>query len=268
MSSDLMTELDIENTIRLLSTERLATVRKITNNDMEAIKLHHQMLSVASALMPVTGLLEICLRNAIDAKLKELFAVDDWLQNPPPPFIWKRAELSSINRAKRQMRKAAYAKKNQYEKSLLDTLAYPNGSPPNLSHQDRVRARQNQIPIISGQLITQLTLTFWKSLLSSDYETSLWNTSLKRIFPNKGIKRSDIARQMEVIYQTRNRIAHHEPVYDKRLTNTLLAIEYIITNFGDKNEQSKTLVERMLFKNREALNKEVKILREMIRGYQ
>ncbi len=263
-----MTDLDIMNTIRLLSTERLATVRKITNNDVEAIKLHHQMLSVASALMPVTAILEICLRNAIDEKLKALFGIDDWLQNPPTPFIWKRNEATSIKRAKQQMRKAAYAKKNQYEKSLLDSVAYPNGLPPNLSHQDRVSARRNQIPIISGQLITQLTLTFWKSLLSSDYETSLWNTSLKKIFPDKSIKRSHIAREMEVIYQTRNRIAHHEPVYGKRLVDTLSAIEYIITNFGDKNAQSKTLVERMLVKNREALNKEVETLKEMIRGYQ
>jgi hypothetical protein len=246
MSSWTINEREIPQAIVLISSERLAKLKMITGDERDAIILHQQMLIVAAALMPVTALLEICLRNTISERLRIVFGQPDWLQNPPSPFVWRGEELNSIRRAKGQAQKAAYAKKTQYEKRLLDAKAFPEGIPINLTHEKRAKGRQKQIQITMGQLIAQLTLTFWKRLLSSDYQAALWDRGLKKIFPDRTIKRADIAEKMEIIHQSRNRIAHHEPLYGKRLENTLFAIEYISSKFGEKLDGSHTLVEKML----------------------
>jgi hypothetical protein len=62
---------------------------QITGNDRNAVELHQQMMLVSSAIMPITGLCEISLRNAVCTELREMFGSDDWLNKPPLPFIWR-----------------------------------------------------------------------------------------------------------------------------------------------------------------------------------
>lgn len=264
MSSLPILDSELPQAIALISSERLAKLKAITGDERDAVILHQQMLIVSAALMPVTALLEICLRNTISERLRAVFGLPDWLQNPPAPFVWRGEELASIGRAKAQAQKAAYAQKTQYEKKLLDAMAFPNGLPANLTHERRAKERQKQIQITMGQLIAQLTLTFWKRLLSSDYQAALWDRGLKKIFPDKAIKRADIAEKMEIIHQSRNRIAHHEPLYGKRLEDTLSAIEFICSKFGEKRGDSPTLVEKMLEPYRETLRTEADKLEEMM----
>lgn len=87
---------------------------------------------------------------------------------------------------------------------------------------------------------------FWKRLYSGDYEQALWRTALKRVFPNKSLKRATIATQLERIYQTRNRIAHHEPIYGRRLTDTLTAIDFVVKNFGNPGAGGLTPIGKLL----------------------
>ena len=87
---------------------------------------------------------------------------------------------------------------------------------------------------------------FWKRLYSDDYEQALWRTALKRVFPDKSLKRATIAAQLERIYQTRNRIAHHEPVYGRRLTDTLVAIDFVVKNFGKPDADGVTPIGKLL----------------------
>ena len=264
MSSWSIMDSELPQAIALISSERLAKLKAITGDERDAIILHQQMLIVSAALMPVTALLEICLRNIISERLRAVFGQPDWLQNPPAPFLWRGEELGSIGRAKAQAQKAAYAKKTQYEKKRLDAKAFPNGLPANLTHERRAKARQKQIQITMGQLIAQLTLTFWKRLLSADYQAALWDRGLKKIFPDRAIRRADIAEKMEIIHQSRNRIAHHEPLYGKRLEDTLSAIEFISSKFGNKIDGSHTLVEKMLEPYHQTLRSETDKLAAMM----
>lgn len=264
MSSLPITDNELAQAIALISSERLAKLKEITGDERDAIVLHQQMLIVAAALMPVTALLEICLRNTISERLRTVFGKPDWLQNPPVPFVWRGEELGSIGRAKSQAQKAAYAKKTQYEKKLLDAAAFPNGLPANLTHERRAKDRQRQIQITMGQLIAHLTLTFWKRLLSSDYQAALWDRGLKKIFPDRNVKRADIAEKMEVIHQSRNRIAHHEPLYGQRLEDTISAIAFIASKFGNRTDGSHTLVEKMLEPYRDTLRSEADKLATMM----
>lgn len=251
----------------LLSGDRLAALIHITGTERDAFEVHQQMMAVAAALMPVTGLIEIALRNAICDRLRQMFGTPDWLNKPPAPFVWRGEESSSLGRAIRQGQRAEYAKKSNAEKKALEATAYPNGVPANASHEDRAKARQRAIQINAGQQIAQLTIHFWKRLFSSDYEATLWDRSLKRLFPNKRLTRAEVATQLEAIYQARNRIAHHEPLYGPRLDNTLLAIDFIAESFGEKTRNPDAILCKMIGAQRLALQKEADALAAMLAAF-
>ncbi|MDA8747938.1 hypothetical protein N9M66_06995, partial [Litoreibacter sp.] len=136
--------------------------------------------------------------------------------------------------------KAAYAKLSHKEKRHLDAFAFPNGVPPNTKHKTAAKRRQNLFVVSHGQIISQTTFSFWKRLYAGEYEGVLWKPSLKRVFPNKRLKRSDISRALEVVYATRNRVVHHEPVYGDRLADTIKALDFLRDSFGARNAGEET----------------------------
>jgi hypothetical protein len=59
-------------------------------------------------------------------------------------------------------------------------------------------------------------LGFWRYLLASRYERTLWRTSLYRAFPGQGRRRA-IYTKLAALHLLRNRVAHHEPVHNRPL---------------------------------------------------
>ena len=259
-----MTDDELREAVALISVERLAAFVAITGTERDALALHHQTMQLAAALMPVVGLLEVALRNAVCDRLRQTFGVPDWLTNPPPPFQWKGDEDQSLSLAKRHAQRAAYAKKSQADKKALDALAFPNGVPPDTSHERRSKARQKVIPITTGQLVAQLTLFFWKRLFSEDYAATLWDRGLKRLFPNKTLSRSQIARHLEALYQARNRMAHHEPIYGARLTQTLAAVDFLAMNYGALEPTPAAILCKIIAPYRASLAHEAQALTTML----
>ena len=196
--------------------------------------------------MAIIAIIEIDIRNSVSEQLNSHFNTTHWLEKPPPPFQWRQSEEVKISEALKQAKRNEYAKLAQSEKHKLDALAYPKGRPVNLSHKNRSQNRQAQIPVSDGKIIAELTMFFWKRMFSEDYEHALWKPSLKRIFPNTALRRADVAKQLEVIYQTRNRLAHHEPVYERRLDEALTAIDFVIQNLGSKQASQHTPLAKLL----------------------
>ena len=260
-------ERDIAEIALFISSERLAAFREIAGNERDAIILHQQILAVGSALAPILAILEIALRNAICEQLRTAFGVPGWLKAPPLPFTWGTEETSKIKEAERHAQRASYAKLTNTAKRALDTLAYPNGVPANAKHETRVKARQKSIEVTSGQVVAQLTLYFWKRLFSDDYEETLWKRALRQIFPNKLLKRTDVSDQLEVLYQARNRVAHHEPIYDARLNEVLAAIDFICRNFRSRRPSDETPLSKLLRSHRAALAEKVDELRASLGGF-
>lgn len=250
-----------------LSSERLAPFVKISGTERDAFDLHQQMMAVAGALMPVIGLIEIALRNAICDRLRQHFDVQSWLNHPPAPFVWRGEETQSLNRAIRHGQRAEYAKLTNAEKRALDEVAFPSGVPVDVSHEDRSKARQKAIRVTQGQQIAQLTILFWKRLFSNDYEATLWARSLKRLFPNKTLTRGQVAAELEHIYQARNRIAHHEPLYGRRLENTLLAIDFVVQNFETKTPGPEAVLAKAVSSERARLQIEAEKLKTMLERF-
>ena len=260
-------EHDIAAISIFLSIERLATFHLITGSTKEAILLHQQTLEFGTMLMKVTAVIEIAIRNAICERITNQFGGGGWLRNPPAPFIWDESEKNKIRDAERSARKSIYSKKTQAEKKALDILAYPGGIPADQTHDFISKARQKVIIVSDGRVIAQLTMFFWKRLFSSDYELTLWNKSLKHIFPDKRLKRSNISIHFENIYQARNRVAHHEPIYDRRLDSILIAIDFILKNFGTPDTTGKTPIAKLLEPDIVTLTNEALALKEKIETF-
>ncbi len=231
---------DLGPLLVLLSPERLSALKQLTGSDRAAIELHQETLRVGALLMNVTATIEIALRNAVCENLSAHFGTPNWFINPPAPFAWRHTEQSRIPGAIDAAQRAAYSKLTQAEKAALDVLAYPNGRPAGVSHLRRAKDRRHQIVVTEGKVIAEITLHFWKKLYGPEYEQDLWRTSLKRTFPEKTLKRADVASQLEHIYQARNRLAHHEPVLHRRFDDTVKAIEFVAghLNFTPAGDQS------------------------------
>lgn len=232
----------------LLSAERLSALTELTGSSEAAIVLHQDTLKLGASLMAVVATVEIALRNAVAENLSQHFGVPNWLQQPPVGFVWKEPERKKITAAVDSAKRAEYAKLSQEEKHKLDPLAYPQGRPANTPHLKRAKDRRRHIAITDGKVIAELTLYFWKRLYGPEYEQSLWRTTLKRTFPDKKLSRAMIATQLERIYQSRNRLAHHEPVLHKRFADTLEALEFVAQRLGtfqpDRNSPLFSLLDR------------------------
>ena len=76
-----------------------------------------------------------------------------------------------------------------------------------------------------GQFIASMSLGFWVRLVSrggytyggrkADYERTLWRPALFKAFP--GRPRRAVQQRLNHLRQLRNRIAHHEPIFDRDL---------------------------------------------------
>lgn len=238
---------DFADLVRFLSLERLATFQAITGSTGEAISLHQQTLRLGSQLMMVTAVIEVALRNAVYERLEGYYGQPDWLIAPPATLVWVPSESAKIKQAIKSARREKYAKMTLPQKRHLDSLI-PGGAPAGpgkMAYQRLVAARQAQIAVPVGQVMAQLTFFFWKRLYSKDYANVLW-TPLKNIFPDKRLTRADIATQLERLYQSRNRVAHHEPIFGRRLQETLEAIEFFLNHFDGKDANGIPHISKLL----------------------
>lgn len=258
---------DIARTKRLFSAERLAPFVRLAGADSGAIALHLQTMRIAAALMPIVGLLEIAIRNAIADRLSAVHGETDWIRAPKSPFEWKEDEDAGIRRAILYAQRSSYAKLDNRQKQALDKAAFPNGVPLTLPHGKRVKERQKRIAVSIHEIVVQLTIFFWKRLFSSDYEATLWKPVLRGLFPNKAIGRAVVSTHLESLYEVRNRIAHHEPIHGRRLRQVLKAIDFVIENFERRTPDPNSLLARLTADMRADLRREVAALDALIASF-
>jgi len=259
--SRFFTDTDTEQVSNYLSEERLSTYLKLTRTLEDAIELHQATMSVGVAISAVTGLIEIGLRNASCHELSRDFGQTDWFRHPPTGLKWASLEREAIQKAQKNAQRAAYSKLTGPKKVALDGKAFPTGVPKNIKRRKLVEKRQATLSVSDGQVIAQLTLHFWKRLFSEHYEKTLWDRSLKKVFPNKTLGRPKVAEKLEVLYQTRNRLAHHEPVYGKRLDEVLEAIDFVLDNIGSKRPSSEAPLAKLVLPQRELMIGQVAMFR-------
>jgi hypothetical protein len=76
----------------------------------------------------------------------------------------------------------------------------------------------------TGKVIPELKFAFWQSIFTSRHDRRFWNPFLATIFPNMDLsktiqeRRNLIYNDLEQLRFLRNRIAHHEPIFSRTLT--------------------------------------------------
>lgn len=196
--------------------------------------------------MMVAATVEIALRNSVSENLGHYFGAPNWLTQPPVSFQWREPERKKVIQAVDAARRAEYSKLNQAQKGALDALAYPKGRPPGVSHLKRAQDRRRRIHVTEGKVIAELTFYFWKRLYGPEYEHTLWRTTLKKTFPDKKVSRAEVARNLEMVYQSRNRLAHHETVLHGRFADTMKSISFVIQRLGQDSVNASSPLSKML----------------------
>ena len=69
-----------------------------------------------------------------------------------------------------------------------------------------------------GRVIAASSFGFWIALFAKRYDATLWRTALRRVF-GANMSRSNAHQQLDRLRTLRNRIAHHEPIMQRRLSD-------------------------------------------------
>ena len=241
-----MTEKEIEHLANFISAERLDKLLRLTGDLEVAIQIHQDTLALNSQLIKIVAMIEIALRNTIYTNIMHHFEAANWLQQPPVTLTFGDGDRKEIIKALDRAKRSEYAKKSQAEKAVLKAKVFPNGKPKDIKPFKYVQKKRENIPVSDGKIIAELTFAFWKRLYSAEYEHQLWRTTLKRTFPNKSLKRAQVSAQLEIVYQMRNRLAHHEPVVGDRFHKLIGAIKFILQELNTKESRPPHPLERLL----------------------
>ena len=65
-----------------------------------------------------------------------------------------------------------------------------------------------------GRVVAELSFGFWRFLLANRYDGTLWRETLHRAFPGQA-RRRPIHDAAAELHRCRNRLAHHEPVFNR-----------------------------------------------------
>lgn len=175
--------MDLSDAERWFSVERMTPYATACEGDPQrALDLYEWNADIAAAFWRTLGHVEVLVRNAVHVRL-----VDWSLANHGDP-CWYR---------------------------MVDGLLSPQANAA--VAEARARATRSGVPETGGRVVAELTFAFWRYLVSSRYDRTLWRPALRHAFPGKG--RRSVATVLERLHLLRNRIAHHEPIHHLDLTD-------------------------------------------------
>jgi hypothetical protein len=183
-----------------LSPERLATYLRATQGDMDgALALHVRNAALGSAFFGPLQALEVALRNAMHRELSAAYGTH-WWAAPGLVLDWRAGQ------------------------TLADTQA------------ELTKHRKTGVADVVGAL----SFGFWVALLTrggpisrtatrtADYEAALWRPALRKAFPHARLNRKSAHQTLDDLRRLRNRIAHHEPIFQRNLASDWTAIETVL----------------------------------------
>lgn len=177
-----------------ISTQRIATYtgactpRGREDHTVAALRLYRWNIEVSAALMVPIHLCEVAIRNAAADALAAVYG---------PRWPWSPSLAQALPTA-RQSYSAAH-----------DLAATARAQPT------------------TGKVIPELKFVFWEKLFTSRHDGRLWRHHLHASLPNldqtKTIAtlRNDIRADLGEVRTVRNRIAHHEPIFSRQLSDDL-----------------------------------------------
>jgi hypothetical protein len=182
-----------------LSSSRMGTYEAATStigqNDPKALELYAWNAQVSGAFLVPLHICEVVVRNAVSEALEAIYGQRwPWVQS--------------------------------FERSLSDSGV---GYSP---RKDLQNARRNIQT--TGKLIPELKFVFWQKMFTSRHDVRIWDHHLLAVMPNLGqskpinVLRQEVYQDLERIRILRNRIAHHEPIFTRNLTDDFLKIVNLV----------------------------------------
>ncbi len=168
------------------SKARISPYLEKDDSAIQVLEKYHANISLSEAMHPTLHYFEVCLRNRIDQVIKKHYGAD-WLINYPRQLILSEQDIKKIE-----------------------------------SIASKVR-RENKKEPVHDDIVAQMTFGFWCSFFHRKYDPAIWHRkdAVKMIFPNLprvNRKRAYIENKILTIKEIRNRIAHHEPVWNRKIS--------------------------------------------------
>lgn len=162
----------------LLSKPRLDPyVAATSGTTHDPLELYNWNSQVGAAFFESLHYVEVGLRNCIDRTRQRRLGADDWL--------FSRGGLLS------------------------------RGSNDQVAIAQR-RIKRAHRPVTHGRVIAELPFGFWWSLFAENYNRTLWQPALQYAFEGS-VRRQRLHTELDHFRHLRNRIAHHEPIFDRDL---------------------------------------------------
>jgi len=181
-----------------LSSHRILTYEQACGGvgDERSADLYIWNAQVSAALMVPLHICEVTIRNAAAAALESKYGVD---------WPWSRAFITSL----------------------------PNPSTGYSPCADLIKVGKAEKT--TGKVIPELKFVFWEKLFTKRHDERLWSPHLRAVLPGvdavspiKAI-RLNIGQELGRIRLLRNRIAHHEPIFTRNLTDDFNKICYLVS---------------------------------------
>lgn len=182
-----------------LSVPRLETyLNRCHGNRDEAMHLYEWNTDLGLVLLRDIGYFEVALRNAYDRAIGERWDGDEhWLFDPSSPV--------NIH-IPRRTRAGTHFDANALNRSLIEEARH--------GHSGKLGP---------DSTIANLSFGFWAHLTDKAHERALWIPYLHHAWPS-GTNRSALDSAIRSIGICRNRIAHHEHLFDPKDENLLPAL--------------------------------------------
>ena len=120
-----------------------------------------------------------------------------------------------------------------YINALRRWLANKRRIPKFIALQRQARLTQDYQGV--GKLLPELKLSWYENMLAKRHEGRIWKPFIKQVFPNStentvSTIRNTLKNGCDIIRKQRNRIAHHEPIFNQpTLTQLLPLIEEAVS---------------------------------------
>ncbi len=179
-----------------ISAPRLGRyVRTCRDNVSTALKLYQWNLEISAAFFLPLQMLEVTVRNAVAEAIE-----------------------------------AAYGPNWTHSRSFMFSLSAPRKAFNARQHLMSIAVRHT----VPSKVIADLNFIFWQKMLVRSLDSPLWNPHLCTVFPNmekcKTTQqlRTGLHDGLETLRTLRNRIAHHEPIFERDLHYDLHLIDTLI----------------------------------------
>jgi hypothetical protein len=197
---------------QMVSPARLRRYRPAGTSDLDAVANYLWNVSLAESLYCSINAVEIALRNTMHDALTQRFGTANWYDRHGLLEPEQRKQVANV--------------------------------------KQRIQTRGDTVT--PDRVVSELTLGFWVTILSRNYATRLWQgyppSALRMAFPRvpkRQRQRATIQQHYNAIRELRNRVFHHEPLFDDHLlTQRHAAIYQGIGWISPKMREPLRLVDR------------------------